>query len=272
MTSPDVNLYAIEKYKRRVEAVNSLLCIGLDSDYTRLPDKFKASLHPQFMFNKWIIDQTHEYVSAYKPNIAFYEARGEQGLHDLKLTVDYLKSNYPGILTICDAKRADIGSTNNGYVTSVFDYMGFDAITLQPYLGGEALAPFLSRKEKANIILVRTSNPGSGELQNLIIEGKPLWMIIAEKVRDRWNENDNCMLVMGATYPEEIRQLRAIMPGLIFLVPGIGAQGGNIEQTVRWGTDNRGGGLIINSSRGIIFSDDPATSAMQLRDVINEYR
>jgi orotidine-5'-phosphate decarboxylase len=263
---------AIEKYNARVDLAESLVCVGLDTDYERIPPRFLNDAHPQFAFNRYIIDQTQAYVSAYKPNMAFYEARGEAGLHELRLTMEYLRDHHPDILTICDAKRGDIGSTNTGYVTAIFDYYGFDAITLHPYLGGEALQPFLDRANKACIILCRTSNPGSGELQNLTFDGRAFWEIIAEKTRDRWNRNGNCMLVMGATYPEEIKRVRSIVSDMPLLVPGIGAQGGNLEQTVRFGGDSAGRGLIINSSRGIIFTDDPAASARQLRDVINLYR
>jgi orotidine-5'-phosphate decarboxylase len=262
----------IAKYNRRAEVANSLLCVGLDSVLERLPDRFKSAEHPQFVFNRWIIDQTHEVVSAYKPNIAFYEARGEAGLHDLALTMDYLREQHPGILTICDAKRADIGSTNMGYVAGILDHLGFDAITLSPYLGREALAPFLSRAEKGCIILCRTSNPGADEFQDLNVNGKPLWQIVAEQVRDHWNTHGNCMLVAGATYPDELRQIRAIVGEMTLLVPGIGAQGGDIEKTVRAGLNTDGKGMIINSSRGIIFADDPGEAARSLRDAINRYR
>lgn len=267
-----VQSQVITKLNERVSAVDSLVCLGLDSDLARLPERFKREAHPQFAFNRWIIDQTHPYVSVVKPNIAFYEARGDAGMYELKLTVEYLQQNHPDILTICDAKRGDIGSTNEGYVTAIFDWFGFDAVTLQPYLGGEALQPFLSRADKGCIILCRTSNPGAGELQTLTVDGKPFWEIVAEKTRDRWNEHGNCMLVMGATYPEEIRRVRSMVGDMPLLVPGIGAQGGNLEQTVRFGVDSSKRGLMINSSRGVIFADDPAGAVRQLRDVINEYR
>lgn len=266
------HLNVIEKYNRRAKAVNSLVCVGLDSDFQHVPPSFHDDAYPQFAFNRWIIDQTHPYVSAYKPNVAFYEARGAVGWQELRLTVEYLREHHPDILTICDAKRADIGSTNVGYVRSIFDELGFDAVTLHPYLGGEALKPFLDRADKGCIVLCRTSNAGSGELQNLTVDGKPFWQIIAEKVRDRWNANGNCMLVMGATYPEEIRQVRQIVGDMTLLVPGIGAQGGNLEQTVRFGVNSQNTGLIINSSRGVIFAEDPRAAVAQLRDVINSYR
>lgn len=262
----------IEKYNQRVDAINSLLCVGLDSDYKRLPTQFLEQDHPQFAFNRWIIDQTHEFTSAYKPNMAFYEARGDKGWRDLKLTMDYMHQNHPDILTVCDAKRADIGNTNIGYVEAIFDWLGFDAVTLQPYLGGEALAPFLDRKDKGCIILCRTSNYGSGEFQNQEFHGKPLWQMVAEQVRDHWNTNDNCMLVVGATYPEEIKLVREIMGEMTLLIPGIGAQGGNLEQTVKNGLNTTQKGMIINSARGIIFSDNPANAAEELRTAINVYR
>jgi len=261
-----------QKYISRVATVDSLLCVGLDSQIERLPQRFREEKHPQFEFNRWIIDSTHPHVSAYKPNIAFYEERGAQGLLELKMTVDYLRQNYPDIMTICDAKRADIGSTNKGYVAAIFDGFGFDAITLHPYLGYEALSPFLDRTEKACIILCRTSNPGAGEFQDLLVNGKPLWRIVAEHVRDQWNVKGNCMLVVGATYPDELRLIREIMEDMTFLVPGIGAQGGDLQKTMNAGLNHSNQGMIINSSRSIIFADDPASAAHQLRDEINRYR
>lgn len=262
----------VEKYVHRVNTVNSLVCVGLDTDYANLPVRFQHQDTPQFAFNRWLIEQTHPYVSAYKPNMAFYEARGDAGLRELKLTLDYLRELHPDILTICDAKRADIGSTNAGYVTAIFDWLGFDAVTLHPYLGREALQPFLGRTDKGCIILCRTSNPGSGELQNQELNGKPLWRIVAEQVRDHWNKHGNCMLVMGATYPEEVRIVRELTGDMTLLIPGIGAQGGNLEQTVGAGLNTARQGLIINSSRGIIFADDPGRAARELRDAINHYR
>lgn len=262
----------IDKYNRRAGAANSLLCVGLDSDYARLPERFLAEDVPQFAFNRWIIEQTHPYAAAYKPNIAFYEARGVEGLRALELTQDYLRAQHPDILTICDAKRADIGSTNQGYVTAIFDHLGFDAVTLNPYLGREALAPFLDRADKGCILLCRTSNPGAGELQDLPIDGLPLWLVIAQRVAADWNAHGNCMLVAGATYPDELRRIRATVGDMVLLVPGIGAQGGDVDATVRAGLDSAGRGMIINSSRGIIFAHDPADAARTLRDAINAHR
>ncbi|MFC1960451.1 orotidine-5'-phosphate decarboxylase [Chloroflexota bacterium] len=267
-----MNSVIIEKYNARVDTIGSLLCVGLDSSLDRLPARFLAEEHPQFTFNRHIIQQTYAYAAAFKPNIAFYEARGAAGLTDLALTMDYLREHHPYVLTICDAKRADIGSTNEGYVTAILDHLGFDAVTLNPYLGRAALAPFLARADKGCILLCRTSNPGAGEFQDLDVGGKPLWQVVAEQVSQEWNSNGNCMLVAGATYPDELAQIRALVGAMPLLVPGIGAQGGDVEKTVRAGLDSDGQGLIINSSRGIIFAADPGVVARDLRTEINGYR
>jgi orotidine-5'-phosphate decarboxylase len=262
----------LQKFNRRADAAQSLLCVGLDVDFSKIPARFKAEKHPQFEFGKWIIDQTAEFAAAFKPNTAFYEARGAQGWAELKLTVEYLQDKYPEIVTVCDAKRADIGNTNNGYVASIFDELGFDAVTLHPYLGREALEPFLARKDKACIVLCGTSNPGAGEFQDLRVEGKPLWQMVAERVSREWNANGNCMLVVGATCPDEMRVVREIAPEMTFLVPGIGAQGGDVKAVVFAGLDANGKGLMISASRSILFSDDPAAVARGHCDEINAAR
>lgn len=249
---------------QRIKQVNSLVCVGLDSDIKQIPKQFLKQDKPQFEFNKWIIDQTHQDVCAYKLNFAFYEARGALGWAELALTVEYLKDNYPEIVLIADAKRADIDSTNDGYVTAIFDELGFDAVTLNPYLGKEALQPFLKRADKACIILCRTSNSGAGEFQDLVSEGKPLWQHVAEKVANKWNKNNNCMLVVGATYPQELAEVRKIVGEMTILVPGVGAQGGDIKQVLSVGLNQAGAGLIINSSRGVIFSESPKATLKRL--------
>jgi orotidine-5'-phosphate decarboxylase len=261
----------IDKYNRRAKKVNSLLCVGLDADFKKIPKRFLKKKFPQFEFNKWIIEETHEYVASFKMNSAFYEARGDKGIKELKMTMDYLKKNYPDIFLICDCKRADIGNTNQGYVDSFFDWYGFDAITLHPYLGKEALLPFLDRKDKGCIILCRTSNPGAGEFQDLKSDGKMLWQIVAEKVSKNWDKNKNCLLVVGATYPKEMKKIREISGEMTFLVPGIGAQGGDLKATIKAGLNHQGLGLIIHSARGIIFSDNPKIEAQKLRDAIRKY-
>ena len=263
----------IEKYNQRAKKINSLLCVGLDAD----PEKVSGS---QFEFCKKIIDDTHEFAVVFKINSAFFEARGEQGIHDLKLTFDYLTENHPDIFTILDAKRGDIGNTNNSYVTFAFDWLGADAITLHPYLGEEAAMPFLNRKDKCSIILCRTSNLGASELQDLEVVGpstglgvkKPIWQIVAERVSQVWNKNNNCMLVVGATYPEEMKKIRELTGDMTFLVPGIGAQGGDLEAVIKNGLNSEGLGLIINSSRGIIFSENPKQEARKLCEEIRKYK
>ena len=261
----------IDKYNKRAKKINSLLCVGLDSDFIKIPEKFKSLPFPQFEFNKWIIEETHEYTAAYKPNSAFYEARGDKGIQELKMTMEYLNKNHPDIFTILDAKRADIGNTNNGYVSAIFDWLGFDAMTLHPYLGKEALEPFLARKDKGCIILGKTSNPGSGELQDLDVGQQKLWQVVAEKVAKDWNGNNNCLLVVGATYPEEMKKIREVAGDMTFLVPGIGAQGGDLEMVIKSGLNSIGLGLIINSSRGIIFAENPKEEAKKLQEEIQKY-
>lgn len=262
----------IDKYNARAEKANSLACVGIDSEFEKLPDEFKQKENPQFEFNKWIIDQTHEYAAAFKANIAFYDARGDQGLRELKMTQDYLKEKYSDVFRVCDSKRGDIGNTNKGYVEELFDWFDFDAITLHPYMGKESLMPFLERSDKGCIILCRTSNPGAGELQDLVIGGKPLWQIVAEKVRDEWNFNNNCLLVVGVTVPDEAKKIREVVGDMTFLMPGAGAQGGDIEATVRASLNSQNKGFILNSSRGVIFSENPAEEAKKLRGEINKYR
>jgi len=269
----------IQKLEAITAKNNSLVCVGLDSALEKIPSHLQHEQYPQFSFNKAIIDKTAAYVCAYKPNIAFYEARGEQGLKELKMTMDYLHSNYPDLVTICDAKRADIGNTNNGYVQFIFDYLGFDAVTLHPYLGSEALAPFLERTDKASIILCRTSNPGAGELQDLITDGKPLYMYVAEMVAKKWNKYGNCMLVVGATYPNEMSQIRTSVGDMTFLIPGVGAQGADLQKAVTAGRNSDGTGMIITASRSIIFASHDTNFATQagreaekLRNAINLYR
>jgi len=258
---------------------NSLLCIGLDSDINKIPFHIKGTDNPQYNFNKAIIEATHDLVCAYKPNSAFYEAQGEEGIRQLKQTVYFVKENYPKIPVILDAKRADIGNTNEGYVKFAFDHLGADAITLHPYLGKDALKPFLERRDKGLFILCRTSNSGAGEFQDLEIDGKPLYQVIAAKVAKDWNYNGNCGLVVGATYPKELDIVRHIVGNIPILIPGIGAQGGDLEKTVQAGVDKTGLNALINSSRGIIFAstgvnfaEKAREEALKLKNLINKQR
>ncbi|HUS60123.1 MAG TPA: orotidine-5'-phosphate decarboxylase [Nevskiaceae bacterium] len=276
----------IEMLEKRWQKDN-FVCVGLDSQYDRIPEMVRKGVgieKAMFRFNKEIIDTTHDLVCVYKANIAFYEAQGSKGLAALIKTSRYIHAEYPGIPLILDAKRADIGNTNLGYVEAAFNTIGVDAITVHPFLGQEALQPFLDQKDKGIIVLCRTSNPGAGEFQDLIVDhpylGKvPLYQVVAYQVAKKWNKNGNCCLVVGATYPEESVQVRKIAPDLPFLIPGIGKQGGDVEKTVKASQDSQGLGMIINSSRGIIFASegpDFAQAARRqteiLRAMINQYR
>ncbi len=263
---------------------DNFVCVGLDSDYEQLPDVIRGGRSVEdalFHFNREIIDATHDLVCAYKPNAAFYEAQGEAGWRALINTVRYIREMYAHIPVILDAKRADIGSTNLGYVQSAFDYLGVDAITVHPYLGKEALAPFLARKEKGILVLVKTSNPGAGEFQDLLAgpQQEPLYMVVARHVARDWNSHGNCAIVVGATYPDELRRVRALVGDLPILIPGIGTQGGEVAATVKAGQDSRGWGMIISASRSIIFASRESNFAEaareateQLRAEINRYR
>ncbi|MCL5970476.1 MAG: orotidine-5'-phosphate decarboxylase [Patescibacteria group bacterium] len=263
----------IQKLTKIAKKNNSLVCVGLDSDLEKIPRKFVKKKYPQFEFNKWIIEQTHDLVCAYKPNSAFYEAQGAKGIEELKMTYDYLRQYHPEIVTILDAKRGDIGNTNKGYVNFIFDHLGSDAVTMHPYLGREAIQPFLDRADKGCILLCRTSNPGAGEFQDLKIKGVPLYLQVAKKISKKWNTNSNCLLVVGATYPEELKKVRKIAGNRMwFLVPGIGVQGGDVEKTIIMGQNKEGNGLIINSARAIIFSQDPRGETGELQKEINQYR
>lgn len=257
-----------EKLARRMKAVDSLLCVGIDPDFEKVPQRFRESRHPQQRFGESIIDQAAEFAAAVKLNAAFYEARGSEGVAEMERTIEYVRARHPELVTICDAKRADIGNTNKGYVEAVFDRMGFDAVTLHPYLGREALEPFLSRRDKMCIVLCRTSNAGAGEFQDLSVDGRPLWLRVAERVSGEWDVDGNCALVIGATYPDEMKNVREVAPQTTFLVPGIGAQGGNVEAAIEAGLDAHGMGILLAASRSILFSDEPAVAARRHRDEI----
>ena len=229
------------------------VCIGLDPTLDKLPKHLDGDF---FEFNRAIINNTHDLVLAYKPNSAFYESLGYAGIHFLEQTIDYIHEKHPDIPVILDAKRADIGSTNVGYVKNAFDYLRADAITVHPYLGKEAMKPFLDQKEKGIIVICKTSNPGSGEFQDLILDGQPFYLRVAKQVANSWNENGNCCVVVGATYPHELEKVRKVVGEMPILIPGLGAQGGDLEKTVKAGLTKDKKGIIISSSRGIIFAGD----------------
>ena len=225
------------------------ICVGLDSDISKLPKG-----ETQLSFNQAIIQATYDLVAAYKPNSAFYEAQGSQGIESLKKTIEFVHEKAPQALVILDAKRADIGNTNLGYAKAAFEGLDADAVTLNPYLGGEALQPFLDYKDKGCFILCRTSNPGAKEFQDLEVAGEPLYLKVAKQVAAHWNKNKNCGLVVGATYPEELRKVREVAPDLPFLIPGVGAQGGDLKQVLQDGSKAKGKGLLVNVSRSVLFA------------------
>ena len=234
------------------------VCVGLDSELEKVlkatgGNRMNIAYH-LFTFNTEIVNATADLVCAYKPNIAFYEAHGEDGLRALRRTIQHIKQVAPEVPVILDAKRGDIGKTNEAYAKMAFDWLGADAITVHPYLGQESLRPFLERKDKGVIVLCKTSNVLSNEFQDISVGGVPLYKMVAESVANRWNGNGNCALVAGATYPKELAEIRKIAGDMPILIPGIGAQGGDLEKTVLAGMDSRGRGMIINSSSGIIFA------------------
>jgi len=240
------------------------LSVGLDTVYERIPDFIKIKKRTSvgaavFRFNKKIIEATNTFVCGYKINSAFYERWGKEGVLVLKKTIDYIKKKHPEVFVIVDAKRGDIGNTNRAYAEFIFNYLGADAVTVNPYLGYDSLEPFLKRKDKGIFVLCKTSSSGAGEFQDLRVEhmrlGKiPLYQAVAYNVSNLWNKNNNCGLVVGATYPEDLAKIREIASDLPILIPGIGFQGGNLKKTVECGLDANGEGIIINSSRAIIYA------------------
>ena len=249
-----------------MEEARSLLCVGLDPAPGLV---LEDGSDPLFEWGRRMISRTHPQVCAFKPNLAFYEARGSAGIASLERIMDYLSSRHPGIPVIGDAKRADIGSTSDAYARFLFDRLGFDAVTLNPWLGRDALRPFLDREDRGCIILCRTSNPGADDLQAVMVEGQPLWQRVARMVAREWNVRGNCLLVMGATRPDDLRIARRLVGDMTFLAPGVGAQGGDLKKVLEAGLNSRGRGLIINSSRGITNAADPARAAAQLRQAIH---
>jgi orotidine-5'-phosphate decarboxylase len=252
------------------------LVVGLDSDPGRIPESVAPGAPPAervVEFNRRIVEATAEVAAAYKPNAAFYEALGEDGFYALSETIGTIRERAPGAAVILDAKRADIGSTNAGYATAAFEQLGADAITVHPYLGGEALAPFLERAEKLIFVLARTSNPGAGELQDLMADGIPLYRHVARAVAREWNSAGNCGLVVGATYPEEMRAIRDDVPATMpILIPGVGAQGGDVGATVGANVWAGSDAFLIAASRSIIYASagedfaEAARSAAQTLD------
>jgi orotidine-5'-phosphate decarboxylase len=229
-----------------------LLCVGLDPHLARLPSEFAAASEPLLAFNRRIIDATADLAAAYKPQIAFYSALGKEA--ELAASIQYIRERAPHALVILDAKRGDVGNTAEAYAGEAFDRYGADAVTVNPYMGEDSVRPFLARRDRGAILLCRTSNSGARDFQDLLVDGLPLYRRVAERADRHWNENGNLMLVVGATGPREMAELRRAHPGLWFLVPGIGAQGGDLDSILAAGLDADGGGMLISSSRGIIFA------------------
>jgi orotidine-5'-phosphate decarboxylase len=243
-------------------AHDSLVCVGLDPEIERFPRHITAEPSPIFQFNKAIIDATHDLVCAYKPQVAHYAAYEAED--QLERTIEYVHRTYPAVPVILDAKRGDIGSTAERYAIEAFERYGADAVTVNPYLGTDALEPFLRHADRGVIVLCRTSNKGGADLQDLEVGGRRLFEVVAALAAQRWNAAGNCLLVVGATYPQELAQVRKIVGDMPLLVPGVGAQGADVAQAVRAGQDARGTGLIVSSSRAILYAssgDDFAQAA-----------
>jgi len=256
-------------------AEGKFLCVGLDPDIEKMPlvvrEEHSSLEDAMFAFNKAIIDATADIACAVKPNSAFYEAYGEEGLRALKKTATYLAESYPELPTILDAKRADIGNTSEKYAEAVFDELGFGGVTIHPYLGRTAIQPFLDRKDRGIFILVKTSNEGSAEFQDLLVGNETLYARIARAVADSWNQNWNCGVVVGATYPEELALVRSIVGEMPILVPGIGAQGGDAKTAFNAAKNKAGTGVLMAVSRSIIYASPGADYADAARAMAQKF-
>ena len=238
----------------QIKTKKSFLCIGLDVDLDKIPKHLLEEEDPIFAFNKAIIDSTHHLCVAYKPNTAFYEAYGLKGWVALEKTINYLNTNYPEIFTIADAKRGDIGNTSSRYAKAFLEDMGFDSITVAPYMGKDSVEPFLAIPEKHTILLALTSNEGAFDFQTLKVNDQELYKEVI-KVSKTWKNSKNLMYVVGATKAEYFKEIRKIVPDSFLLVPGVGAQGGSLEAVCNYGI-NANVGLLVNSSRGIIYASN----------------
>ncbi len=259
-----------EQLYQQIQAKKSMLCVGLDVDFNKMPEHVKAlANHGELAirgelykgkarsiieFNKAIIDATAAHCVAYKPNLAFYECYGIDGMRALDATVDYIRSRYPEIFLIADAKRGDIGNTAKMYAKAFFEEMDFDAVTIAPYMGADSVTPFLEYKDKWAIVLALTSNASAYQFQTAVKDGKPLYRAVMEEMMEI-STPDNMMFVVGATKADKLEELRSFCPDNFFLVPGVGAQGGSAEEVMAHGANDHGG-LLINSSRGILFASN----------------
>ena len=267
----------MQALRTRWQQANTLVCVGLDPEPAKFPARFANHPDAVFAFCRDIADATAPYACAFKPQIAHFAALGAEAV--LERLIAHIKSNHPAIPVILDSKRGDIGSTAQHYASEAFDRYGADAVTVNPYLGRDALQPFLDREDRGVIILCRTSNPGAGELQDLLVAGRPLYQHVAEKAAIEWNANGNIALVVGATWPEQLAEVRALVKDMPLLVPGVGAQGGDAAAVVSNAKSADGTGLMISSSRAVLYAsngDDyaeaAANAARALRDAINPHR
>jgi orotidine-5'-phosphate decarboxylase len=242
-----------EKLFETIVKKHSFLCVGLDSEIEKIPSFLKKRKDTIFEFNKRIIDATHEYTVAYKPNVAFYESSGAKGWSSLDSTVRYIKDNYPDIFVIADAKRGDIGNTSKMYAKAFLENMPFDAITVTPYMGEDSVTPFLLYNEKWVVLLALTSNKGADDFQYHNEDGLKLFERVLS-VSQKWGTINNMMYVVGATRAEMLINIRKLVPEHFLLIPGVGAQGGSLEEVTKYGLNSKCG-LLVNSSRGIIFAD-----------------
>lgn len=238
----------------QIKAKKSFLCVGLDTDIKKIPQHLLNEEDPVFAFNKSIIDATAEYAVAYKPNTAFYEVYGAKGWASLEKTINYIKEKHPEIFVIADAKRGDIGNTSANYARAFFETLKADALTVAPYMGVDSVEPFLGFEDKWVVLLALTSNKGSKDFQYLNAEGKELYKNVLMKSQE-WADDNKMMYVVGATHPEELGEIRKMLPNHFFLVPGIGAQGGDLQAVARHGLNGQIG-LLVNSSRGIIYASN----------------
>ena len=259
----------------QIHKKKSFLCIGLDVDLNKIPTHLLQEEDPIFSFNKAIIDATHHLCVAYKPNTAFYEAYGIDGWKSLEKTIQYINSNYPEIFTIADAKRGDIGNTSSMYAKAFFEDLAFDSVTVAPYMGKDSVEPFLAFKNKHTIMLALTSNEGAFDFQTRNTEGKELYKTVLATSKN-WINSENLMYVVGATKAEYFKEIRNIIPNSFLLVPGVGAQGGNLQDVCKFGMSENIG-LLINSSRGIIyaskdknFAENAALKAAELQQEMQD--
>src|SRR5687768_7488185 len=272
----------MQRLRDRWQQADSLVCVGLDPEPAKFPARFAADPDAVFAFCRDIVDATADYACAFKPQIAHFAALGAEDA--LQRLIAHIHAAHPGIPVILDSKRGDIGSTAAHYAGEAFDRYAADAVTVNPYLGRDSVQPFLDRADRGVVILCRTSNPGAADLQDLVVDAgngvaRPLYQHVAETVAREWNGHGNCALVVGATWPAQLREVRAIVGDLPFLVPGVGAQGGDVEAVVANAKTADGTGLLVSSSRAILyasggkdFAEAAAQAAMALRDEINRYR